>query len=95
MQPIYTKLKVHNEVEICELTNLECKALIEQELLKNRVSYFVKWPTHFKFGKKKNLCGICVNEADAERAREIIEDIAHQQNVKVRYLMKKIDNEFL
>lgn len=32
-QPLYTSLKVNNEIELCEIADLECKKLIEKALL--------------------------------------------------------------
>ena len=36
MQPLYTTLKVNNEIELCEVSDPDCKQLIERALLKNR-----------------------------------------------------------
>ena len=33
-QPLYTAMKVHNEIELCEVSDPEFKKLIEHELLK-------------------------------------------------------------
>ena len=38
MQPLYTTLKVNNEIELCEVSDPDCKQLIERALLKNRIS---------------------------------------------------------
>ena len=35
MQPLYTTLKVNNEIELCEVSDPDCKQLIERALLKN------------------------------------------------------------
>ena len=37
-QPLYTSLKVNNEIELCEITDPECKRLIEKALLSKRIS---------------------------------------------------------
>lgn len=34
MQPLYTTLKVNNEIELCEVSDPDCKQLIERALLK-------------------------------------------------------------
>ena len=44
MQPLYTTLKVNNEIELCEVSDPDCKQLIERALLKNRISYYIRWP---------------------------------------------------
>lgn len=43
MQTIYTKVKVHNEVELCETADMDVKSQIEKTLLENRISYYIKW----------------------------------------------------
>ena len=32
MQPLYTTLKVNNEIELCEVSDPDCKQLIERAL---------------------------------------------------------------
>ena len=61
-QPLYTALKVNNEIELCEISDLECKQLIERQLLKERISYFIRWVKPSIFRRKKNLCIIWVND---------------------------------
>ena len=39
MQTMYTKVKVHNEIEVCETADMEVKSRIEKVLLENRISY--------------------------------------------------------
>ena len=43
MQPLYTSVKVNNEIELCEVSNIDCKVQIERALLKNRISYYIRW----------------------------------------------------
>ena len=43
MQPLYTTLKVNNEIELCEVSDPDCKQLIERALLKNRISYYIRF----------------------------------------------------
>lgn len=53
MQPLYTTLKVNNEIELCEVSDPDCKQLIERALLKNRISYYIRWPkSSFLTGKR-------------------------------------------
>ena len=42
-QTLYTALKVNNEIELCEISDLDCKQLIERRLLAARISYFIRW----------------------------------------------------
>ncbi len=54
MEPmIYTPLKVNNEIELCEVSDMDCKHLIERVLLKNRISYFVKWNKSGLFSRRR------------------------------------------
>ena len=52
MQPLYTTLKVNNEIELCEVSDPDCKQLIERALLKNRISYYIRWPKASSAAKK-------------------------------------------
>ena len=36
-QPLYTSVKVNNEIELCEIADLECKQLIEKALMGHRI----------------------------------------------------------
>ena len=56
MQPLYTTLKVNNEIELCEVSDPDCKQLIERALLKNRISYYIRWPKASFFSRKKDAC---------------------------------------
>ena len=56
MQPLYTTLKVNNEIELCEVSDPDCKQLIERALLKNRISYYIRWPKSSFFNRKKDSC---------------------------------------
>ena len=62
MQPLYTTLKVNNEIELCEVSDPDCKQLIERALLKNRISYYIRWPKSSFFSRKKESCIICIND---------------------------------
>lgn len=88
MQTLYTSLKVNNEYELCEIEDLECKAVIEKELLKNRISYFIKWPKTSIFSRRKNVCIICVNESAVNDAEAIITQICDEMGFQVKFLIK-------
>lgn len=91
----YTKVKVHNEIELCEVDDIEVKDRIEKELLKNRVSYFLRWTKPKWFSSKKNgTCIFCVNEAQKELAEEAIHNLGFDSGNKVKFLMKKVDKIF-
>ncbi len=94
MQTLYTRLKVNNEIELCEVRDGVCKKDIEKELLQNRISYFIRWPKPRLFGRK-DLCIFCVNESSKEEASEIIQNICDTQGYPVRFLFKRSKNNFL
>lgn len=91
----YTKVKVHNEIELCEVADIEIKDRIEKELLKCRVSYFLRWTKPKWFGSNRNgTCIFCVNDAQKEIAENAIRELGLDSNDKVKFLMKKVDKIF-
>lgn len=95
MQPLYTALKVNNEIELCEVSDLECKRIIERELLKNRISYYIRWPKSKFFNRNKYLCVICVNDNAKEEAENVVRTICDEAGYHVRFIMKKSQNTYL
>lgn len=95
MQPLYTTLKVNNEIELCEVNNLDCKKMIERELLKNRISYYIRWPKGSVFSRKKDTCIFCVNDSVIDNAESIVRAICDDSGYHVKFLMKKSQNVYL
>lgn len=95
MQPLYTALKVNNEIELCEVSDLECKRIIERELLKNRISYYIRWPKPKLFNRKKDLCIICVNDNAKDEAENVVRTICDEAGYHVRFIMRKSQNNYL
>lgn len=95
MTSLYTTVKVHNEIELCEVSNLECKQLIERALLQNRISYFIRWPKPSLFRRDKNTCIICINDSARESAEAVIRSICDETGHSVRFIFKKSVNNFL
>ncbi|MBO5337981.1 MAG: hypothetical protein J6A94_12725 [Lachnospiraceae bacterium] len=95
MQSLYTTLKVNNEIELCEVADMECKMLIEREFLWNHISYYIRWPKPSLFGHKRNTCIICVHGDASEFAEEIVRAICDESGYKVRFLFKKSQNTYL
>ncbi len=89
MQTIYTKVKVHNEVELCETADMDVKSRIEKTLLENRISYYIKWYKQGFFWNSKNVCVFCVNENSKDEAEELINGLAKNEEDKIRFLMSK------
>lgn len=95
MQPLYTALKVNNEIELCEVTDMDCKQLIERELLKSRISYYIRWSKGSIFGRKKSNCIICINENAQNEAEELVRNICDESGYSVRFLLRKSTNHYL
>ena len=89
MQTIYTKVKVHNEVELCETSDMDVKSRIEKTLLENRISYYIKWYKQGFFWNSKNVCVFCVNENSKDEAEALINGLAGEHGDKIRFLMSK------
>lgn len=95
MQPLYTAVKVHNEIELCEVSTIECKKKIEQELLKNRISYYIRWPKQNIFSRKKFTCIICVNDNARDEAESVVRSVCDESGYNVRFILKKSQNTYL
>lgn len=94
MQTLFTNIKVNNEIELCEISDLECKRLIERALLQNRISYYIRWAKASLFSKKQN-CIICVNESSQEAAEEIVRSICEEAGYPVKFLLRHSQNSYL
>lgn len=94
MQTIFTGLKVNNEIELCEIADEECKNQIEKELLKNRISYFIRWQKKSIFSKRER-CIICVNDNVKEEVAEIVQAVCDEMGGSVRFIMRKSANSYL
>ena len=76
METAYQKVKVHNELEWCQVNDLATKEKIEKLLLKHRVSYFVKWEKPKFFSNDKfGTCIFCVNQLQKETADDAIQEL--------------------
>ncbi|MDE6419592.1 MAG: hypothetical protein K2K87_03580 [Lachnospiraceae bacterium] len=96
MKPtIYTGLKVHNEIALCAVIDLEVKKRIEKEFLNNRISYCEKWenPGFFRkiFGGRPE-CTICINEMQREKAEEVLRSMQVEDQVEL--ICKPVDKTY-
>lgn len=79
----------NREVPFCRVYSLDSKEKLEKLFLKNRISYFIEWqdrPLLARFlgnekQKEKSMFTIRINEADVERATELIKGL---ESVKLR-----------
>ena len=85
---------VSREVDFCRVYSMEAKEQLEKLFLRNRISYFIEWQDRSLFSrifgkneKGKNIFTIRINEADIEKATELVNGI---DSVKIR---KKKENE--
>lgn len=94
MQPLYTAVKVHNEIELCEVSDPECKKRIERELLKNRISYYIRWSKSPIWGRKKESCIICINDNSKDQAETVVRSICDESGFNVRFILKKTQTNY-
>ena len=68
-QPVYTKVKVNNEIEFCEVKTMDAKEHVEKALLKARVSYYIRWKKPGFFSNdRKEKCIFHINSQQIEPA---------------------------
>lgn len=95
METAYQKVKVHNELEWCQVKDMETKEKIEKVLLKHRVSYFVKWEKPRLFsGENFGACVFCVNQLQKESADDAIQELDEETRDKIRFINRKVDRTF-
>lgn len=93
----FADVKVHNEIELCQLWDVDIKMKIERAFLANRISYYEKWiePGFFGriFGEKNATCILCINSMQAEKAVEIISEMGLHKN-QIELINKPIDKTY-
>lgn len=94
MQTLYTETRVNNEIELCEIRASQGKKEVERALLKNRISYYIRWPKVSIFSKKKDICIICVNENSVSEAEAIVQSVCDELGYRVRFIMKRSKHEY-
>lgn len=94
---MFSDVKVHNEIKLCRISDEKVKAKVERLFLQNRISYFERWeaPSFFQrlFGKKEEKCILCVNEAQKEKALEIVNSLFESED-KAGLILQKVDKIF-
>lgn len=95
METAYQKVKVHNELEWCQVTDMDTKEKIEKLLLKSRVSYYVKWEKPKLFsGDKFGTCIFCVNQLQKEAADDAIQPLVIEDKGSIKFINRKLDKSF-
>lgn len=86
---VFDNQSFNREVSFCRVYSMTSKEKLEKLFLQNRISYFIEWQDRSfvsrLFGsdkkKEKNMFTIRINEADVERATELVRGI---DSVKLR-----------
>ncbi|MCH5249757.1 MAG: hypothetical protein J1E98_07480 [Lachnospiraceae bacterium] len=95
METAYQKVKVHNELEWCQVTDMDTKEKIEKLLLKSRVSYYVKWEKPKLFSNDKfGTCIFCVNQLQKDDADVAIQPLAEAEQDKIKFINRKLEKSF-
>lgn len=95
MPTLYTNMKVNNEIELCEVSDPDCKKAIESALLKLRISYYIRFPKTSIFSRKKDSCVICINDNVRDEAEALVRSICDEKGYNVRFIMKRSPNDYL
>ena len=78
-----TRVKVNNEIDLCEVQSEDIRHKIEIALQGARVSYFLRWQEPGIFAKifagKKTKIIFCINEAQLEEAGIALEKLTLQE----------------
>ncbi len=85
-QSEYTHVAVNNEVQFCDVRDLETKTAVEKALLANRISYYIRWDEGGFFRAKKKRCIFHVNSAQKETALLAIEGINEELRNRIKLL---------
>ncbi|GFI45800.1 hypothetical protein IMSAGC019_01113 [Lachnospiraceae bacterium] len=78
---ILDEQEFNREVSFCRVYSQDSKDKLEKLFLKNRISYFIEWQERsflarlFGNDKQKNIFTIRINEADVEKATELVRGI--------------------
>jgi hypothetical protein len=95
METAYQKVKVNNEMEWCEVEDLETKGKVEKILLNNRISYYITWAKPRLFSSDKNeRCIFCVNQLQKETADAAIAALAEEEKGKIVFINKKVNKSY-
>ena len=95
MDTIYSSLKVNNEFELCNVYSEEAKNLLEQALLKARISYYMQYPRRRLFDRHKFNCIFCVNENNLSEAEEIVFELFGENDPVIKMISQKNPVDYL
>ncbi|MBD5463870.1 MAG: hypothetical protein HDR24_12590 [Lachnospiraceae bacterium] len=89
---VFDDQRFNREVSFCRVYSMTSKEKLEKLFLQNRISYFIEWQDRSfvsrLFGgeknKEKTTFTIRINEADVERATELVSGMESVKLKKVR-----------
>lgn len=87
---IFDNQVFNREVPFCKVYSVDSKEKLEKLFLQNRISYFIEWQDRsfvsrlFGSEKQKNMFTIRINEADVERATDLIRGIESIKLKKIK-----------
>ena len=72
----------------------ELKQQIERILLRNRISYYIKWHKQGLFKRNKDVCVFCINDNSKEEAEELVRSLSENIEDSVRFLLRKTGESY-
>lgn len=91
----FSDVKVHNEIELCEVEDEATKEKIEKALLKESISFYIRWEDKGFFSRlfsgKVSQSVICVNDLQREAAEQCIKELEEKENIQVKFILQKVD----
>lgn len=92
----YNRGKVDNEIDLCAVTDIETKNILEKAFLADRVSFFVRWDTPGFWAKifsgAKPKIVFCVNSEQLMTAEEALEKVGLKAD-QIEIIKKKSRNK--
>ena len=97
IENMMTKVKVNNEIDLCEVASEKVRRKVEAALQYARVSYFLRWqePGFFArvFLHERTRLIFCINAAQVEDAMKVFEELNLSEK-EVRMLNQKSKNVY-
>ncbi len=84
---VFDNQMFNREIPFCKVYSLDSKEKLEKLFLQNRISYFIEWQDRsfvsrlFGSEKEKSTFTIRINEADVEKATELVQGL---ESVKLK-----------
>ena len=94
----FSDLKVHNEIELCEVEDVSTKEKIEKALLQERISFFIRWKEKGfwarLFSDNSSIGIICVNDLQREAAESCLKKLEKEENIQIKRLLQKVEKVY-